>query len=122
MNTKWPRYIARAGALLWAGWWTLFGLLSGIGEGLEPGGIFMHTLMPGLLFLALAVIAWRWEVPGGILLLLAGLWSLDMFWFARTPQGFLLLALPPLLAGLLLLIDWGWARTMRAPRAPGSHA
>jgi hypothetical protein len=107
MNTvKWMRYGARGIALIWAGWWTLFGLLAGIGEGYDLSGVFLHTLVPGLVFLAAAVIAWRWEVIGGILLLLEGSGTLIMFWFARTIEGFATLALPPLVAGLLFLANW----------------
>ena len=36
-------------------------------------GILMQTVMPGLLFLAAALIAWRWQALGGVLLIAAGL-------------------------------------------------
>ena len=58
---KFMRYTARVIALLWAGWWTFFGLASGIGEGLDILGTLIHTAMPGLFFLFIAIIPWRWE-------------------------------------------------------------
>ena len=106
MRDNWMRYAARALTMLWAGWWTLFGLLAGIGEGLDPVGVFMHVVVPGLVFLVAALIAWRWEPVGAALLVLEGLATPFWFWFARTPEGFLLLALPPLLAGGLFIADW----------------
>jgi len=106
VNFKWIRNTGRALAILWAGLWLLFGMLSGVGEGLDPVGIFMHTAVPGLIFLAAALIAWRWELAGGILLFIEGLATLSIFGFARTPEGFLLLVLPPFVAGGLFLADW----------------
>jgi hypothetical protein len=100
---KWMRYIARVLALIWACWWTFFGLIAGAGEGYGPSGILAHAAVPGLVFLVAAVIAWRWEVIGGILLLLEGLATLIVFWFSRTAEGFLTLTSPPLVAGLLFL-------------------
>ena len=97
-------YLARIVALIWAGWWTLFGLLSGIGEGLDVLGVIMHLTVPGLIFLAAALVAWRWEVAGGILLVVEGVLALFYFPFAREPFGLLTLALPPVIAGVLFLI------------------
>jgi hypothetical protein len=37
-------YLARIIALIWAGWWTLFGLLSGLGEGLDVIGVIRHLI------------------------------------------------------------------------------
>jgi hypothetical protein len=59
---------------------------SGIAEKLDLRGIFMHTV-PGLVFGLIFCIAWRWEVVGGALLAAA---------------------LPPLIAGIMLIRHW-WA-------------
>jgi len=103
--SKWMIYVARGIALLWALWWTLFGLLSGIAEGYDWLGIFRHAAVPGLVFLLVAVIAWRWEIIGGILLLLASVATLIGFPFTRTLEGFLTLFLPPLVAGGLFIVS-----------------
>jgi hypothetical protein len=103
---RWIRYTARALALIWAGWWTLFGLLAGIGEGYGPEGVLLHMAIPGLLFLLAAAVAWRWELIGALMLGFEGALTLLVFPFARTPVGFLMLALPPLLAGGLFFAHW----------------
>jgi hypothetical protein len=114
-RSRWLCYSARALALIWACWWTLFGLLAGMGEGYNLLGILRHAAVPGLVFLVAAVFAWRWEAIGGVLLLLAGLGTLVVFWFAHTPEGLLTLTLPPLVAGLLLIASWLRARRPGTP-------
>jgi len=108
--TKQLLYLARGLALLWGGWWTLFGLLSGIGEGPSLEGILRHTLFPGLLFLAFALIACRWSLVGSLFLIVGGLLALAVFPFAWMPAGLLTLTLPPLLAAALLLLAEGQRR------------
>ncbi len=102
--SRWLRIIALGLAFLWAGWWTFFGLASGISEGLPPLGVLIHTTVPGLIFLAVVLIAWRWDLIGGTLLILAGLLTLWVFPFARELFGLLTLSLPPVIAGALLLM------------------
>jgi len=112
-TTKWMRYAARTLALLWAGWWVFFGLASGLGEGLSPVGILIHTALPGLVFLVSVALAWRWETVGGVVLILEGVFVLiaypvmtyDHFPLATIIFVLLTMALPPLAAGLLLLIS-----------------
>ena len=102
----WLRLLARILALVWAAFWSAFGLLSGIGEGGDLPAVLRHTLVPGLVLLAAAVIAWRWERAGGLLLALAGLATLFMYPFAMTAGGFLALPLPGIVAGALFWIAW----------------
>ena len=109
----WLRRAARGIVLLWVAFWIYFGLASGLGEGLDWFGILLHTTVPGLLFLAFAFIAWRWERQGGILLILLGM--LITVWYplgmgANFPPStvvfvLLTMALPPALAGLLWLVS-----------------
>lgn len=73
--------------------------------------VLIHTTVPGLVFLVTALIAWRWQAVGGMLLLLEGLivavgypWRFQ----GRFPLGTyvfmeLTMALPPLVAGVLFL-------------------
>jgi hypothetical protein len=115
MDATWSRSIARALALAWGGWWTFFGLASGIGERLTPLGVLMHTLLPGGLFLATALLVWRWERVGAVLLLLEALLAAAYAGLGHRWLTFLLLtlALPPFIAGLLLL-----AEGQRSPAQP----
>jgi hypothetical protein len=106
-------YSARILAMLWAAFWTWFGLASGIAEGLGPAGILVHTAVPGLFFVLLLLVAWRWQAVGGILLVLASL-SIAVAYplvFRRMPLPttifvLLTMAVPPLLAGILFLAHW----------------
>jgi hypothetical protein len=117
--TKWMRYCARALALIWAGWWTFFGLASGLGEGLDLVGVLIHTAFPGLVFLSVAALAWRWLAMGGIVLLLVGVLTFIMFpgtmRFPFPTRMLMLLTfhLPPLVASFLSLASW-WRATAEA--------
>jgi len=66
-------------SLLWGGWWTFFGLASGIGEKSAFRGILMHALVPGLIFLATALAARKWNFIGGIFLVLEGVLCVMVF-------------------------------------------
>lgn len=101
--SRWTRLLARALTLIWAGGWTIFGLLSGIGEGYDGLGILRHATFPGLIFLLAAILAWRWQLVGGILLFLAGVGTLGVYGFTKTPAGLLTLTLPPIIAGVFFL-------------------
>lgn len=92
-------------ALAWGAWWTFFGVASGIGEGIGALGTVMHTL-PGLVFLAAAFIARRWNVLGGILLVAVAIGAL--WFFGYLPSRLLsitalVLGLPPLVSGAIFI-------------------
>jgi hypothetical protein len=112
------RNIARFVAVVWAGWWAVFGLLSGLGEGADVWGVVLHTLVPGGIFLLIAAIAWRWEFIGGSLLVFVGLATFQYYPFASSLPGALTLSLPPIVAGFLLL--WDRIRPHR-PSTPPRH-
>jgi hypothetical protein len=109
MRIKYPAIVL---ALIWAGWWTFFCIASAISEGSDSLAGWIHTA-PGFIFLLTAVIAWRWEMVGGILLIVEAVGG--MAFFGIWPFGsdsmmaslFLLLtlALPPLAAGIMLLVS-----------------
>lgn len=109
---KWMRWTARVLSLAWGGWWTFFGLASGIGEKMNAAGILLHAAVPGLIFLALAIVAWKWELAGGIIVLIIGLvLFLTYPLVMRMPPTvvvtvLLMLALPPLVAGVLFVLGW----------------
>jgi hypothetical protein len=84
MDSNWSRYVARALALAWGGWWTFFGLASGIGERLTPLGVLVRALLPGGVFLATVLLIWRWERAGAVLLLLEALLAAAYAGLGRT--------------------------------------
>lgn len=118
---QWERNAARAILLLWAAFWVWFGLASGLSEHLGPMGIFIHTAAPGLVFAAIAAIAWRYERAAAWLLLAVAAGILFAYNEMMGHRGTLfvlqvgsILAGPPLLAGVLFYL------ASRAGRASGS--
>ncbi|MCI0691113.1 hypothetical protein L0337_03795 [candidate division KSB1 bacterium] len=77
-------------------------------------GVLLHAALPGLIFLLTTIVAWRWEVIGGKLLMFEGLLILVIFPVIAAgsiPFGGILfviltMALPPLVAGVLLRTNW----------------
>ena len=115
MKGNWMVYAGRALALSWAGFWLWFGVASGIGEKEGVANFVIHTLVPGGIGMLTVLIAWRWTGVGGALLVAEGLFIMLAMAFGRlipnsVPRAALLLtilALPPFVAGLLLMSS-GW--------------
>ncbi len=86
--------------------------------------LLMH-LIPTFLIVAVLIVSWRREWIGGILFILLG--ALYVVWAWNKPFGiwstFLLIAGPPVLTGVLFLLNWRYRVELRAgPRAPGPGA
>jgi hypothetical protein len=100
--------------VLWTSWWIFFGFSSGLAEGMTPSGVLLHAALPGLIFLMTTIVAWRWEWLGGKLLVYEGLLILVIYpaiavgsmSFSGIMFVILTMALPPLLAGILLRLNW----------------
>ncbi len=110
--------LARTLALLWAGFWTVF-FVAESWAWRTP----VHAALPwvgaGLLFVILALIPWRWETAGGILLVVAGL-AVRTAYAIWPPPGLplagrvlttVVFSGPPVAAGILFLLPqqnlWG---------------
>jgi hypothetical protein len=112
------RTIARILAFLWFGFWAFFGIASGIGEG--GRNIVFHLIFPTLIFAIILFIVFRWERVGSILMIILGLVvavGYPLTFGRRFPAKTsifmeLSMALPALLAGILLIL------ARRKPRAP----
>ena len=120
---KWMCYIARAVALIWAGWWIYFGVASAIFERFNLLGILIYATKPGLIFLVSAIIAWRWQVIGSIVLMLEGFLILIVYpvmyrhlSLSTIIFTLLTLALPPLTAGFLFLVSWRKLKMTEIPQ------
>ncbi len=108
----------RTSALILAGlftaFWLWFGIASAAVEQLGWYNWVAHILTPGGILLVTALIAWKWEAIGGTLLLVEGLvvavgYPLTFgrrFPIATSVMMVLTLALPLLVAGIMLLVDW----------------
>lgn len=109
------RQVALLLAALWAGWWVFFGLSSALAEEIGVGAVLLHTTIPGVVFLLCVWVAWRWPRPGSRLLQGVGL--LVVIFYPILAAGsipiagilfvLLTMALPPLIAGLVLAQDPG---------------
>lgn len=106
MATTIVRYAAKALALIWAGFWVFFALACCIGEGSSMLGIAIHG-GPFIFFLIGALIALRWDLAGGIVLLVEGLAiaiaAPILLHGPNVSLTILMLAGPPLIAGIVLL-------------------
>jgi hypothetical protein len=118
-----PIWIARILSLAWAAWWLFFAVASGIAEGSSTSGVIMHALLgpPAVAFLVVAILAWRWERLGGVLLVATGI-GMGIAHYTMAHGRFLvatlLLAIPPLIAGLLFLIVALKSRAAETGKSP----
>ena len=119
MKKSWMVYGARALALLWAGFWVFFFVGSVRVEPTPAHAIVVGSVVL-LLFAILALVPWRWEAAGGLLLVVMSLligvaYAIASASFFRRNDGSRLpLAVrvvttvvftgPPLVAGILFLL------------------
>jgi hypothetical protein len=104
--------------------WLWFGVASGVGEKLGAGNFAAHLLVPGGIFLATLIVAWRRERFGGLLFLIEGLvvaigyplMARGRFSATTVVMVVLTMSLPPFVAGVLLLAE---RRPRRAPPPEG---
>jgi hypothetical protein len=104
-------YAARTLALLWAGFWMLFFTAESLVWN-TPLDRMIIWMTIGLAFLIVALVAWRWEVVGGVLLIAVGIVSV-LAYYSRGPRPIstttlvttlLAFGIPPTGAGVLFLI------------------
>ena len=67
--------------------------------------LFMH-LIPTLFVIGLLIIAWKWELIGGILFILLGIMFTIMFDGYESIAGFFIVCFPLFLVGGLFLLNW----------------
>ena len=118
MKKPWMVYSARALALLLAGFWVFFFVGSVMVEP-TPGHVIAVGPVVLLLFVTLALVPWRWEAAGGLLLVVMSLpigvtYAIASASIVRRDGSRLPLDIralttlvftgPPLVAGILFLI------------------
>jgi hypothetical protein len=110
----WQRSTAWILVIIAIVFWLWFGIGSAYVERAGPVNWLMHILVPGGIFMLTALMAWRWEGIGGALFTLEGIVALGFIvraflWGRFTTSTLMLmcltLALPPLLAGILFLLN-----------------
>jgi len=109
MLAKYLRYFARIVLLIISLFWFVFSLLSGAGDyGGGFKGILLNSpnTLPWLVLLTLVYISFRWELFGGILIVLMGLFTI--FFFNASKHLFVLFvfSLPLMALGGILIFNW----------------
>jgi len=106
---KFLRYFARSILILVAGFWFVFALLSG-GEEMGGGikGVLLNSpnALPWLPLFGLVYIAWKWEMIGGILIAMMGVFTIFAFNTIREGITFFLISLLLIVLGGCLLGSW----------------
>ena len=103
--------IARALALLWAGFWTWFFVAESLAWQ-APARVMAFWSGVGLTFVVLAILPWWFEATGALLLVAAGpligaayeIWAPPHLPLSARVITSAMLSGPPLLAGVLLLL------------------
>lgn len=106
------RIIAWIIFIVWGGFWVVFNLASGISEMGNLGTMGMISrLVFSVAVLIVMWISWRWEIWGGLLLILCGILEVFFFNLGRTDLDplsnlllFAIMGLPALLVGMLLVL------------------
>jgi hypothetical protein len=114
------RWIGRIVAIGWAGWWSFFGVASFLSEPFSANALIVIIVFC-LIFAFSAAIPWFWEPVGSFVLLIEG--GLVMIVYPLVTWGhmpfttiaFVLvtMALPPVIAGVLLLLSWRRSRVIK---------
>ncbi len=97
--------LARALALLWAGFWMFFFVVeSAVWH--TPVPLALPWVAVGLLFIFSALLPWRWEMIGGLLLVVVGLSAgvVHAIWWPSRLLTTVVFSAPPIAAGILFLI------------------
>jgi len=66
--------------------------------------LFMH-LIPSFILLVILLVAWKWEIMGGILYLLLGLFYIWIFWGKSDIIAMLIILTPLLITAVLFIIE-----------------
>ncbi len=119
MAAKRLRNVGLALGAAWACWWVFFETAEAMGDRHFTQAILFLVVMFGTL-----AVAWKWPAAGAALFFVEGIVSIAMFTPAwahrfRLAQFMLLFAmmpLPPLAAGILLLLS-RWRGRQQAPAA-----
>jgi hypothetical protein len=103
-------WLVRIVTVVWAGFWLWFGLASAVVESLSWQSTVLYAVRPGLIFAGIALFAWMWPRPGGVVLVVAAFVLAAWYgiYYGEKPTSLKLfvlstIALPPLAAGLVLL-------------------
>jgi hypothetical protein len=97
-------------------------MAAGINEGVNPGTVAVQTVLAATLFFGSVGLAWRWQIPGGMVLFAEGVAIMIGFplmvgaSISPLTITFVLttLALPPLVSGTLFVLSSFRRRNLHA--------
>ena len=103
-------------AMLWAALWIFLGFTQSMGE------TIWKNVVPGFVFFITTLLAFKWELACGVVLITESLTAAityiiavtDVFSAVTTVVTISILSLPPLIAGVLLILAWRWKRILSA--------
>ncbi|MBT5022197.1 hypothetical protein HOK51_05380 [Candidatus Woesearchaeota archaeon] len=109
--SRYVKYVATGLLSLFSVLIFLFSLFSGAekyGGGFK--GILMNipNALPWLVLMGLIYVAWKWELIGGFIIVLFGIFSMIFFDFfnSNSMGGFFVIALPLILIGCCFIFRW----------------
>ena len=99
------RNLARAVLIILAAAGFIFALLSGAESGLS--GVIKNSpnALPWLLLFVLVWVAWKWELIGGVILLLLGIFSFFFFNAIESTAVLLLVPVPLVVLGIIFMVS-----------------
>jgi len=120
MSPRWMRPLAWTVIVVVTAFWLWFGIASAVAERLGALNWIGHIVVPGGVLVVTALVAWRWPIVGASLLIAEGLFVAIAYplTFGRrfplftTVMVWLTMALPSMIAGVLLLVDRRAAREL----------
>lgn len=99
---NWLRQVGWLVLIPWAAFWIWFAVASGLGEVAHSGlGALAAHGIQAVMILATVILAWRWEVLGG--LVFVALAGLGQWLFHPDLRLALILTIPPAIGGALLI-------------------
>jgi hypothetical protein len=110
------RRTARVLLVLLALFWFGFALLSGVeqsGRGIGAQVRNVPNALPWLALFVVVYIAFRWELAGGILIVIAGAASILFFNALAVPVVLLTVSVPLILLGSALILCWVLSRPQK---------
>jgi|GEM_PF-5519639 len=107
---KWSRFFCYVLGIVCGSFWIMFGVMEYLSNPASPAGLIEGAIF-GLPILLAAFIAFRWILPGSILLILHSIFTSWFITFSRSSLNiriflFITLSLPPLIAGSILFSIW----------------
>ena len=66
--------------------------------------LFMH-LIPSFVLITVLIIAWKWELIGGLFFIALAIFSIFFFKTLTDPIVFLIISLPAILIGILFILN-----------------